>query len=730
MIARFTRASADPLRVDPNSRFDLVWPTGEAFIRQPFTNHNGGQLAFGPDGFLYIGLGDGGSGNDPMHLAQNPQSLLGKMLRIDVSVPASDPQGYDVPPGNPFAGRSDVRGEIWSFGLRNPWRFSFDAPRGGTGALIMGDVGQGAWEEVDYEPAGTGGRNYGWRNREGAHDNVTSLPPFSQPLRDPIWIRARRGRSITGGYVYRGTSLGTVYAVDTSLPISFPASLVGRPDGRIRRRAKRQRGPRSRTPRIWRRPPRRRRASASTLPASSTSSATTDVCTGSTVTGPRRLRRVGAAGPDRASARPCRDAAEGRVAASIARFIGHPQGGLKARGYLKLPGSAADGRSGVTRSNFLFPARPAAMALLLLIPTPMDNGPKVTSTNRTPSPRVQSIAILIALALALVASWMVIAPFFSVLAWAVVMTVLFYPVHRRLERLLKRPAWAAAASSLLVIVTVLLPAILIATATVGEVRSMAAGMPTTIEGWVDPANPRTGTAVRAIERYVSLDRLRDPEVIKSSISNWGLGLAGGSLRVVGSAASVIVQMALTVFIMFFLFKDARLIRTGYYHLLPIENQRLQTMLVRIRDVITASVHGTLLIAIVQGALGGVAFAVLGLPAPFLWGTVMALASIIPMLGAFIVWVPAAIFLLLHRPSVAGRRAHRLGLGGHRSLGQRAPAADGGQPDRHARAAGPVRRARRYHALRPAGHRHGAGDLRDRARADRRVARGRRSGHSG
>jgi len=257
---------------------------------------------------------------------------------------------------------------------------------------------------------------------------------------------------------------------------------------------------------------------------------------------------------------------------------------------------------------------------------------------------VQSITILIALVLALIASWMVIAPFFSVLAWAVVMTVLFYPVHRRLERLLKRPAWAAAASSLLVIVTVLLPAILIATATVGEVRSMAAGMPTTIEGWVDPANPRTGPAVRAIERYVSLDRLRDPEVIKSSISNWGVGLAGGSLRVVGGAASVIVQMALTVFIMFFLFKDARLIRTGYYHLLPIENQRLQSMLVRIRDVITASVYGTLLIAIVQGALGGVAFAVLGLPAPFLWGTVMALASIIPMLGAFIVWVPAAIFL--------------------------------------------------------------------------------------
>jgi len=129
-----------------------------------------------------------------------------------VSVAATDPQGYDVPAGNPFAGRSDVRGEIWSFGLRNPWRWSFDTTRGGTGALVIGDVGQGAWEEVDYEPAASGGRNYGWRNREGAHDNVTSLPPFSQPLRDPIVEYGRNeGRSITGGFVYRGTALGSAY---------------------------------------------------------------------------------------------------------------------------------------------------------------------------------------------------------------------------------------------------------------------------------------------------------------------------------------------------------------------------------------------------------------------------------------------------------------------------------------------------------------------------------------
>src|SRR3954468_10237519 len=161
VVARFRR-SANPLIADPASRFDLRWGGAAAprFIAQPFANHNGGNLAFGPDGFLYIGMGDGGSGNDPDHRAQNPAELLGKMLRIDVNVPDDDTAGYRVPADNPFiaAGPPGTRPEIWSFGLRNPWRYSFDDPsRGGTGALIIGDVGQSAWEEVDYEPPNHGG---------------------------------------------------------------------------------------------------------------------------------------------------------------------------------------------------------------------------------------------------------------------------------------------------------------------------------------------------------------------------------------------------------------------------------------------------------------------------------------------------------------------------------------------------------------------------------------------
>jgi glucose/arabinose dehydrogenase len=215
VIARFRR-SPDAMVADAASRFDLRWgANGPSVIEQPFSNHNGGHLAFGPDGYLYIGLGDGGSGDDPEHRAQNPSELLGKMLRIDVNVADTHPAGYQIPPDNPFvSGRPlAARPEIWAFGLRNPWRYSFDDPsKGGTGALVIGDVGQNAWEEIDYEPPNRGGRNYGWRNREGAHDNVTSRPPAFQPLIEPIHEYGRSvGQSVTGGYVYRGRALGPAY---------------------------------------------------------------------------------------------------------------------------------------------------------------------------------------------------------------------------------------------------------------------------------------------------------------------------------------------------------------------------------------------------------------------------------------------------------------------------------------------------------------------------------------
>ncbi len=220
VIARFTRSAADPMVMSAASRFDLQWPNGsggrQGFITQPYSNHNGGHLAFGPDGFLYIALGDGGSGDDPLNNAQNPAKLLGKMLRIDVS--GNPTNGYAVPATNPVpAGNATFTGinalaEIWAFGLRNPWRYSFDdVGPGGTGALIIGDVGQGAREEIDYEPAGAGGRNYGWRVYEGLRENFQEAPAFF-PLTSPISEYTHAvGQAITGGYVYRGSVLGAAY---------------------------------------------------------------------------------------------------------------------------------------------------------------------------------------------------------------------------------------------------------------------------------------------------------------------------------------------------------------------------------------------------------------------------------------------------------------------------------------------------------------------------------------
>ena len=215
VIARFVTTDDEPLRADRRSRFDLLWPTGQRHIVQPFSNHNGGHLAFGPDGYLYIGMGDGGSGGDPMNHAQRPESLLGKMLRIDVNVGDDDQRGYRIPEDNPFLDEDPVRalGEIWAFGLRNPWRYSFDDwTRGGTSALLIADVGQNSREEINFEPAGRGGRNYGWRLREGRQPFDARTPAAVLPLTEPIHDYGRAiGSSITGGVTYRGGSLDPSY---------------------------------------------------------------------------------------------------------------------------------------------------------------------------------------------------------------------------------------------------------------------------------------------------------------------------------------------------------------------------------------------------------------------------------------------------------------------------------------------------------------------------------------
>lgn len=199
-ISRF-QVSTDPNVADKSSEQILL------NVTQPYTNHNGGCLKFGPDGYLYAGFGDGGSGGDPQANAQNPKKMLGKMLRLDVD----NGSPYSIPPDNPFINNSDTLPEIWTLGWRNPWRFSFDKL---TGDLWVGDVGQDTWEEIDMEPAGSkGGKNYGWRCYEG---NAVFNPANCGPKESyvfPVWAFDQNSGdcSVTGGYVYRGSRYPGLY---------------------------------------------------------------------------------------------------------------------------------------------------------------------------------------------------------------------------------------------------------------------------------------------------------------------------------------------------------------------------------------------------------------------------------------------------------------------------------------------------------------------------------------
>ena len=192
VVAEYRR-SADPLRAEPGSERVVLT------VEQPFANHNGGLVLFGPDGMLHIGLGDGGAGGDPLDSGQRGDTLLGKILRLDVD--GAEP--YAIPADNPFRGDDGVRDEVWALGLRNPWRFSFDRS---TGDLWIGDVGQGDWEEIDFAAAGApGGANYGWNRMEGPVCFTEGCDP-SRYVAPVAAYDHGQGCSVTGGRVCRGTA--------------------------------------------------------------------------------------------------------------------------------------------------------------------------------------------------------------------------------------------------------------------------------------------------------------------------------------------------------------------------------------------------------------------------------------------------------------------------------------------------------------------------------------------
>lgn len=193
VVAEYTRSDGDA-NVSDSSSEEIIMT-----IEQPYSNHNGGDLAFGPDGYLWIATGDGGNGGDPQGNGQNLETLLGKLLRVDIDNGST----YTIPPDNPFADDPEASDEIWALGLRNPWRFSFDRE---TGDLYIGDVGQGAWEEIDFEArSDLGGRNFGWNTMEGSRcfqSSNCSTEGLTLPVAE---YGHALGCSITGGYVYRGT---------------------------------------------------------------------------------------------------------------------------------------------------------------------------------------------------------------------------------------------------------------------------------------------------------------------------------------------------------------------------------------------------------------------------------------------------------------------------------------------------------------------------------------------
>jgi glucose/arabinose dehydrogenase len=232
--------SISSITLDPSNpdRFDIDSLTRLLFIDQPYANHNGGGTLFGPDGFLYLALGDGGGGGDPDRNGQSLDTLLGKILRIDVD---ADGGAYGIPPDNPFA-RDDGMDEIWHYGLRNPWRLSFDRE---TDDLWIGDVGQGAWEEIDVARDGEGGLNFGWNRMEGAHcyrDESCSEEGLTLPVTE---YGHELGCTVIGGYVYRGADApvlegsylfadycsGIVFAIDSTASSLVAPAEVGNVGG-------------------------------------------------------------------------------------------------------------------------------------------------------------------------------------------------------------------------------------------------------------------------------------------------------------------------------------------------------------------------------------------------------------------------------------------------------------------------------------------------------------------
>ncbi len=257
---------------------------------------------------------------------------------------------------------------------------------------------------------------------------------------------------------------------------------------------------------------------------------------------------------------------------------------------------------------------------------------------------VRWLAMMVVTAVALYLCWLMLQPFIDVLLWSLVLVIVFYPIHKRIVARTKSPGWAALLSCLLVIVTILVPLSLITLAAVRELAGLAQNLQSSADSLLNPNSSFVGRTLNWADQYVDIDHLRSQEFFAERIKQMGGMIAERTIGFVGGFVGFIVQAFFVVFTMYYLFRDGERLRASLRAALPLEGPQSSEIFHRTSEVIAASVYGVLVIATIQGTVGGFSFWGLGLPSPLLWGVVMILLSMIPMLGAFLVWVPAAIYL--------------------------------------------------------------------------------------
>jgi predicted PurR-regulated permease PerM len=274
--------------------------------------------------------------------------------------------------------------------------------------------------------------------------------------------------------------------------------------------------------------------------------------------------------------------------------------------------------------------------------------------NESRSRLARWVALMAATVVALYLCWAMLQPFIEVLLWAVVLVIVFMPVHRRVRARVGSPGWSAMLSCLLVVVVILVPLTLVTLAIVREMTHIAQSLQpkpgdagagqTGLAGLLDPNSPYVGRALNWLGQYVDLEQFNSQEFVAERLKSLGGAIAGRTLGFVGGAVGFVVEIFFVIFTMYYFFRDGERMRGAIHDLMPLDDRKAHEIIDRTQEVISASVYGVLVIALIQGALGGLAFWALGLPSALLWGVVMVFLSMIPMAGAFVVWVPAAIFL--------------------------------------------------------------------------------------